>query len=265
MRNRTDIVIKPADKRGAVVVWDWNLYLEEATKQLSDTHFYQQIGRDVTETHQKEIFSVVTQAIATGDLPPKMKNLNVDHPRTSIFYMLLKIQKPGNHGRPIVSACNRPTSNISAYLDSLMAPLVKQRPTYAKDSSHALQILESFSFTGSHRNLFTMEIRSLYTVIPNNDGLQALKYNLDLRPEQQPPANTLVRLAELVLNLNCFDFDGNYYQQVRGVAMGNGARLCMPVCWLRRENQEYQGRKPDLYKRYIDDFLGASSDTRQDL
>ena len=130
--------------------------------------------------------------------------------------MLPKIHKPGNPGRPIVSACNCPTSNTSAYLDSVMAPLVlvKQLPTYVKDSSHALQILESFSFTGSHRYLFTMDIRSLYTVIPNNDGLQALKYHLDLRPEQQPPTNTLVRLAELVLNLNCFDFDGNYYQQV---------------------------------------------------
>ena len=66
------------------------------------------------------------------------------------------------------------------------------------------------------RYLFTM----LYTVIPNNDGLQALKYHLDLRPEKQPPTHTLVRLAELVLTLNCFDFDGNYYQQVGGVAMG---------------------------------------------
>ena len=170
-----------------VVVWDRNLYLEEATKQLSDTHFYQQIDRDVTETYQKEITSVVTQAITTGDLPPEARNLIVDHPRTSKFYMLPKIHKPGNPGRPIVSACNCPTSNISAYLDSVMAPLIKQLPTYVKDSSHALQILESFYFTGSHRYLFTMDIKSLYTVVLNNDGLQALKYHLDLRPEQQPP------------------------------------------------------------------------------
>ena len=66
LRNRTDIVIKPADKGGAVVVWDRNLYLDEATKQLSDTQFYQQIDRDVTETHQKEIISVVTQATTSG-------------------------------------------------------------------------------------------------------------------------------------------------------------------------------------------------------
>ena len=183
--------------------------------------------------------------------------------------MLPKIHKPGNPGRSIVSACNCPTSNISAYLDSVMAPLVKQLPTYAKDSSHALQILESFSFRGSHRYLFTMDIRSLYTVIPNNDGLQALKYHFDLRPEQQPPTNTLVRLAELVLNLNCFDFDGNYYQQVGGVAMGTKMGhnyTCLFVGYVENKMfEEYQGRKPELYKRYIDDVLGASSDTRQDL
>ena len=79
---KVPIVIKPADKGGAVVVWDRNLYLQETTKQLSDTHFYHQIDRDVTERHQREISSVVTQATTTGDLPPKAKHLTVDQPRT---------------------------------------------------------------------------------------------------------------------------------------------------------------------------------------
>ena len=83
-----------------------------------------------------------------------------------------------------------------------------------------------------------MDIRSLYTVIRNNEDLRALKYHLDLRPEQQPPTNTLVRLAELVLNLNCVDFDGNYYIPTGwgcGYGNENGAQLCVPVRWLRRE------------------------------
>ena len=201
-------------------------------------------------------------------MPIEAKNLSVHHPRTSKFYVLPKIHKPGTPGRPIVSACNCPTSNISAYLDSVLAPLVKQLPTYVKDSSHALQILESFSFTGSHRYLFTMDM-FLYTVIPNNDGLQALKHHPDLRPEKQPPTHTLVRLAELVLYLNCFDFDGNYYQQVGGVAMGTKMGpnyACLFVGYVERKMfEEHQGRKPALYKQYIDDDLGASSDTRQVL
>ena len=49
-----------------------------------------------------------------------------------------------------------------------------------------------------------MHIISLYTVIPNNEGLQALKYFFNQRPNKKPSSETLLRLAELLLTLNCF-------------------------------------------------------------
>ena len=63
-----------------------------------------------------------------------------------------------------------------------------------------------------------MDITSLYTVIPNNEDLQALKYFFNQRPIKKPRSETLLRLAELVLTLNCFSFGGNYYKQINGVA-----------------------------------------------
>ena len=39
-KKRKDIVIKAADKGGAVVVWRADLYQKEALRQLSDTSFY---------------------------------------------------------------------------------------------------------------------------------------------------------------------------------------------------------------------------------
>ena len=65
-----------------------------------------------------------------------------------------------------------------------------------------------------------MDISSLYTVIPNSEGLQTLKYFFDQRTVTEPSSETLLRLAELVLTLNCFSFAGNYYKQINGVAMG---------------------------------------------
>ena len=64
------------------------------------------------------------------------------------------------------------------------------------------------------RFLYTMDIKqesikSLYTVIPNNSGL------LD------PPTNTLTSFAEPVPTLNAFTFNGDFYKQVGGVAMGS--------------------------------------------
>ena len=120
-----------------------------------------------------------------------------------------------------------------------------------------------------YRYLFTMVIKSLYTVIPNNSGLQALKYYLNLHPSQHPPTDALVQLAELVLNLNSFEFDNKHYQQVGGIAMGTKMGpnyACLFVGYVERKMfEDYKGNKTQLYKRYIDDVFGASSGTWQNL
>ena len=68
-----------------------------------------------------------------------------------------------------------------------MKPIVKSLPSYIKDSNHALEIFRSFNFSGENKILFTMDITSLYTVIPNNEGFQAPKYFLNQRPVKLKP------------------------------------------------------------------------------
>ena len=101
-----------------------------------------------------------------------------------------------------------------------MAPIVRSLPSYVKDSQHALQIFRDFNFLGEDKLIFTMDITSLYTVIPNGEGLLALKHFFDLRTVKEPSSETLLRLAQLVLTLNCFSFADSYYKQINGVAMG---------------------------------------------
>ena len=101
-----------------------------------------------------------------------------------------------------------------------MAPIVKSSPSYIKDSRHALEMFRDFNFLGEDKLLFTMDISSLYTVNANSEGLLALKYFFDQRTVKEPSSETLLRLAELVLTLNCFSFAGNYYKEINGVAMG---------------------------------------------
>ena len=136
-----------------------------------------------------------------------------------------ELTKPNN---PIISACSCPTDLISSFLDKKMAPFVESLPTYIKDTNHALNILKQFSFPGNNKFLFTMDITSLYTVIPNNEGLLALKYFFDQRTVKEPSTDTLLRLAELVLTLNCFTFSGEIFKQINGVLSHgnqNGTKL----------------------------------------
>ena len=119
----------------------------------------------------------------------------------------------------IVSACNCPTELIATYLDEITTSLVQSLPSYVKDTNHMFRIADSFRFPGTSNYVFNMDVKSLYTVIANGDGLLALTHFLNKRPVLQPPTHTLVRLAELVLTLNTFSFNWNFYRQTGGVAM----------------------------------------------
>ena len=112
-------------------------------------------------------------------------------------------------------------------------------------------------------------MKSLYTVIPNGDGLLALTHFLNKRQVLQPPTRTLVRLAELVLTLNTFSFNGNFYRQTGGVATGRSLRpnyACLFMGHIEEQIfEQYTGTKPALYKRYIDNIAGATSGSREEM
>ena len=224
LTKRDDIIIKCADKGGAVVVLSRPFYDAQAHRQLSDGRFYERLNHDPVKEYQQVLKTAVKQMIQTNALPASAKNLILQTPRTSRFYLLPKIHKENNPGRPIVSTCNCPTENIASYLDMVMLPLVCNVKTHVKDTNHALQIFRTFQFAhddARQRFLYTIDIKSLYTVIPHNSGLEALKYFLNKRPLLDPPTVTLTRPAELVLTLNAFSFNNEFYHQVGGVAMGS--------------------------------------------
>ncbi|MBN3319394.1 IOD2 deiodinase, partial [Atractosteus spatula] len=144
--------------------------------------------------------------------------------------------------------------NLNEFLDSLMRLLVEGLPSYIKDTKHALRLFNDFQFQGPECYIFTIDITSLYTVNPHNDGPTALKHTLDKCTVLDPPTHTLVCLAELVLTLNAFSFNNLFYQQVIGVAMGWCQAIATSyanifVGWVeQRFFASYTGFVPDLYK-----------------
>ena len=79
----------------------------------------------------------------------------------------------------------------------------------------------------------------------------------------------LLRLAELVFTLKCLSFAGNYYKQINGVAMGTRmgpsyASLFVGYVEHQFFNQ-YNDPKPELYGHYIDNCIGATSSSREEL
>ena len=154
LSKRKNVVIKPADKGGAVVVWRSDLYQQEALWQLPDKSFYAKVDQDLILTNQKLVKETTQDLISKQELPVTAQNLIITTPRTSRIYFKSKIHKPNNPGRPIVSACSCPTEFISSYLDKIMVPIVKSLPSHIKDTKHAPKNFHDFNSSGEKKKYF---------------------------------------------------------------------------------------------------------------
>ena len=113
-----------------------------------------------------------------------------------------------------------------------------------------------------------MDITSLYTVIPNDEGLRALRHFFDQRTVKETSSETLLRLAELALTLNCFSFIVTTTNKLMAwpwiLKWDPATPIFLQVLSNTNFLSQYPGPKPELYGRYIDDCIGATSSTREE-
>ena len=69
--------------------------------------------------------------------------------------------------------------------------------------------------------LTSMNVRSLYTNIPHNDGIEACREAWDLRAVKEPPTEYLVQLLTFVLKHNNITFNGEHFFAIRRKRYGN--------------------------------------------
>ena len=93
-------------------------------------------------------------------------------PRISTFYTLTKIHKPKPLRRPIISGCNGPTERISSFVDHLLQPIAMRQKSYIKDTTDFINFFEQT--IPQDTILVSMDVTSLYTNIPQDDGIQTV-------------------------------------------------------------------------------------------
>lgn len=74
----------------------------------------------------------------------------------------------------------------------------------------------------THDIIGSLDVTSLYTNIPNDEGIEIMKILLDkYRNEREKPSNAnLCKLLGLVLKHNNFQFNCTNFLQIGGTAMG---------------------------------------------
>ncbi|CAF4318541.1 unnamed protein product [Rotaria sp. Silwood2] len=181
------------------------------------------------------------------------------------LYYLPKAHKPGTPLRPIVSGLKHPTIKISKVLDELLRPLfdkMASKTTVNSGFELMKQLQEWCKINMRQETLFcTIDVADLYTMVPQTEGVLSLKKMLDhlkLKRINGLKIETIIRLSRFVMQNNYFSHDGQYYQQIRGGAMGSPLTLTVANCYMFFYEQQIIKQihnSGGLYFRYIDDIF----------
>ena len=222
LKKRDDIIITKADKGGAVVIMNVDDYLNEANRQLSNTDFYQEIPSNLSNAHAEIVNKAVRDFMTEKLLPEQVAGaLMVENPKTAKFYLLPKIHKKGNPGRPITNAIGCPTSKIAEFVNHQLQPMVEKLKSYIKDTTHFLNKLAEIDHLPDDAILVTMDVSALYTNIPHNEGLNATAQTLEEDPSFTGSTRVILKFLSLILNLNNFSFNDQNFLQIKGCSMGS--------------------------------------------
>ena len=103
--------------------------------------------------------------------------------------------------------------------------------------------------------LVTMDVKSMYTTIPQEEGIDALLSKSDIIGL---PKHILRELMNLVFKNNIFSFNGTMYKQISGVAMGTPLAPTLAILFMSDLEEAFMDTQeflPYFYKRYIDDIF----------
>lgn len=271
------IIIKPADKGGAVVIVDRDAYLSEAHRQLYNVKYYQKIERPLANETVTAINSIIADLLDRGFISSKQFDyLSADVPTSSrAFYLLPKVHKPISkwpsprmpEGRPIVSDVNSETFRICEFIDFFLKPLATRHLSYVKDTYDFIARIRNRCIA-SNCLLVTGDLTSLYTNMHIDRSLRIVENIFALYPDSSRPDSHILKLLEICLRFNDFEFAHEIFLQVMGTAMGKAFAPNLANLYLLEFDEAIRNGfriKPDLFFRYIDDVFFVWPDSESSL
>ncbi|CAI2738933.1 unnamed protein product [Dicrocoelium dendriticum] len=261
LRRNGKIVLSRPDKGTGVVLLDKEDYINKLEKVLSDeSKFSRMIGeKDQTERIENQIIKSLRDLRNNGHISntlyDSLKPSGTNVPR---LYGLPKIHKTGVPLRPILSMVNSPYHAVAQWLVEILEP-VRQRLTHysLRDTFHFIESIKDRNI--DKKVMFSLDVVSLFTNVPLFETIDYLCSYIE-----ETKASICIPLRDLKsLLLRCtwnvqFLFNGTYYRQKDGVAMGSPlGPLLADVFMAKLENTKLHEEITafECYHRYMDDIF----------
>ena len=96
---------------------------------------------------------------------------------------------------------------------------------YVQDTTDFLRKINQIDFVPENSYLVSQDVKSLYSNIPNAEGIKSVKTSLEKFSKRTASTKVITTFLTLILTLNNFIFNCKNYLQMKGCAM---EKICAP-------------------------------------
>ena len=176
----------------------------------------------------------------------------------SIFYGLPKIHKPDMPLRPILSRCGSVTYGVAKELTKILKPLVGKSPQHINSIHDFVEQVKHITLAPGEC-LSSYDASALFTPVPVDPASKVIKDLLEKEPTLRNrtvlPVEDIILPLEFCLKNMYFSFQDQFYEQVKGVAMGSPVNPIVANLYIEYFEQKalHTAPTPRLWHRYVDD------------
>ena len=190
---------------GVEVIWENKDYIIEANRRLNVASNDKKLANDLTVTHIRLINDAIDlfkqEILIQKDTAEILK---IKDPAATEFHMLPKIHKTKTLWRPVVSSVGWHSTNIPKFLNYHLQPIVKTIPPYVQDLNEFLNKIDTAKSIPAICLLVTLDVKSLYSNIPNSEAISAVKAAFESYREKSVAIKIIITFWSVILTVNNF-------------------------------------------------------------